>query len=51
MLTLYIAAAICAAGISQVDGAAGYAPLLRERYHGRPASQMVVTDMAVAMPT
>lgn len=34
------------------DGAAGlYAPLLRESYHGRPASQMVVTDTAVAMPT
>jgi hypothetical protein len=51
-MTLYIAAAICAAGFSQGDGAAGlYAPLLRKNYHGRPASQMVVKDTAVAMPT
>jgi hypothetical protein len=51
-LTLYIAAAICAAGFSQVEVAAGlYAALLRVRYHGTPASQMVVTDTAVAMPT
>ena len=51
-MTLYIAATICAAGFSQVDVAAGlYAALLRERYHATPASQMVVTDTAVAMPT
>jgi hypothetical protein len=28
-----------------------YAPLLSERYHAVPASQMVVKEMAVAMPT
>ena len=51
-MTLYIAAAICAAGFAQTEAASGlYAPLLREHYHGRPASQMVVTDEAVAMPT
>ena len=51
-MTLYIAATICAAGFSQVEVAAGlYAAILRERYHATPASQMVVTDTAVAMPT
>ena len=51
-MTLYIAAVIWAAGFSQVQAAAGlYAPLLLERYHATPASQMVVKDMAVAMPT
>ena len=51
-MTLYIAAVILAAGFSQVHAAAGlYAPLLHERYHATPASQMVVKDMAVAMPT
>jgi hypothetical protein len=51
-MTLHIATAICAVGVSQVDAAAGlYAALLRERYHGTPASQMVVKDTAVAMPT
>ena len=52
-MTMYIAAAICAVGFSQVEVAAGlYTPLLRERYHGAtPASQMVVKDAAVAMPT
>jgi hypothetical protein len=45
--------AICAAGFSQIEAAAGlYAVLLRERYHGwAPASQTVVKDRAVAMPT
>ena len=51
-MRIYIAAAICAVGFSQLEVAAGlYAPLLRENYHGRPASQMVVKDTAVAMPT
>src|SRR4051812_31435039 len=51
-MTLYILA-ICAAAFLQVEVlAALYAPLLLERYHGAtPASQMVVTDTAVAMPT
>ncbi len=49
-MTLFIAAAICAAGISQVEGATGlYAALLRERYHGTPASQMVVKDTTIPM--
>jgi len=48
LTTLYIAAAICAAGFSQVEGEAGvYAPLLRERYHGTPASQMVDCQLDV----
>lgn len=56
-MTLYIAgaiwaAAIWAAGFSQVEVSPGlYAALLDERYHGMPASQMVVKDRAVAMPT
>ena len=42
----------CEFGEHPLPGAAGlYAPLLRESYHGTPASQMVVTDTAVAMPT
>ena len=42
----------CEFGERPLPGAAGlYAPLLRESYHGTPASQMVVTDTAVAMPT
>jgi hypothetical protein len=49
-MTILIAAAICAAGVSQVESGL-YAPLLRERYHGTPASQMVVKDSAVAMPS
>lgn len=50
-MTLYITAAICTVGIWQVENAAGlYAPLLVERYHAVPASQMVVKDKAVPMP-
>jgi hypothetical protein len=51
-MMLYIAAAICAGGFSQVEVGAGlYSALLHERYHATPASQMVVKDTAVAMPT
>ena len=51
-MTLYIAAAICVGGLAQVGVAAGlYSALLHERYHATPGSQMVVKDMAVAMPT
>jgi hypothetical protein len=51
-MTVFITAAICVAWFSQAGGEAGvYAPLLAERYHGVPASQMVVKDTAAAMPT
>jgi hypothetical protein len=51
-MTRYMTAAICAIGLSQAEVATGvYSPLLRERYHGVPASQMVVTDTTVAMPS
>jgi len=51
-MIIFVAVAICAAGISQVEGESGlYSPLLRERYHGTPASQMVVKDSGVAMPS
>src|SRR4051794_31951786 len=49
-MTFYVLA-ICAAVFSQLEVGTGlYAALLRERYHGTPASQMVVKDTAVAMP-
>lgn len=51
-MALLFAAVIWAAGFSQGVGETGvYAPLLTERYHGVAASQMVVKDTAVAMPT
>lgn len=51
-MTLVIAAVICAAAFSQSVREVGvYAPLLSESYHGVPASQMIVKDTAVAMPT
>jgi hypothetical protein len=51
-MTRFIAAVICAAGFSQIDVEARlHAPLLSESYHAVPASQMVVRDTAVAMPT
>jgi hypothetical protein len=51
-VTLFVAAAIGALGWSQAPVASDvYAALLTERYHGVPASQMVVKDTAVAMPT
>ena len=49
-MTLYIAAVIWAAGFSQVQVAPGlYAPLLHERYHAMPASEMVDTQAASPM--
>jgi hypothetical protein len=51
-MAVLIAAAICAVWFSQTGGDGGvYAPLLGERYHGVLASQMVVKDTAVAMPS
>jgi hypothetical protein len=51
-VTPLIAAVICAAGFSQIDAEARlHATLLGDSYHAVPASQMVVKDMAVAMPS
>ena len=51
-MTLLLAALIHTGGLSQSGAeAAVYAALLGESYHGVPASQMVVKDTTVAMPT
>jgi hypothetical protein len=51
-MTLFLAAAICAGWLWQGEVAPElYSPLLREDYLAMPASQMVVTDMAVGMPS
>jgi hypothetical protein len=50
-MAFYIACAIAAAAFSQAEIAAVYQPLLRERYHGTSASQMVVKDTSLPMPT
>ena len=51
-MTRFIVAVTCAAGFSQIDVEPRLpAPLLSESYHAVPASQMVVKDRAVAMPS